>query len=201
MSDEKNPLEQAVDQAVDAFVYAPIGLLFDGPALFPKLVERGKNQVNVARMMGQMAVQMGQAEAGKRLASTQGPVRDALETVGLVAPAPKAAPVVAVVPDPVVADEPVAAKATPAARATKTARSTAKRASTTAAKATSTAAKATSAAAATIGIPDYDSLSASQVVTRLRGLAPKELDAVKAYEGATRARKTILNRVSQLQKG
>lgn len=50
-----------------------------------------------------------------------------------------------------------------------------------------------------LAIPDYDSLSASQVVTRLPGLAPAELESVRAYETAHRGRKTILNKVAQLQ--
>jgi hypothetical protein len=50
-----------------------------------------------------------------------------------------------------------------------------------------------------LGIPGYDSLSASQVVQRLPSLLHSELDAVKAYESATRGRRTILTRISQLQ--
>ena len=50
-----------------------------------------------------------------------------------------------------------------------------------------------------LSIPDYDSLSASQVVTRLEGLSPEELEAVRAYEATHRGRKTILNKVAQLQ--
>lgn len=56
-----------------------------------------------------------------------------------------------------------------------------------------------SAAAETLAIPGYDSLSASQVLPRLDGLAAAELEAVRAYEGAHRGRKTILGRISQLQ--
>ncbi|HEX8581486.1 MAG TPA: hypothetical protein VF640_04120, partial [Acidimicrobiales bacterium] len=51
-----------------------------------------------------------------------------------------------------------------------------------------------------LAIPDYDSLSASQVVPRLAGLSPDELEAVGAYEAETRGRKTILNRIAQLQR-
>jgi hypothetical protein len=36
-------------------------------------------------------------------------------------------------------------------------------------------------------------------VTRLEGLSPDELEAVRAYEAAHRGRKTILNKVAQLQ--
>ena len=88
MTDDKSPIAQAVDQAMDAFVYAPIGLVFDGPALFPTLVEKGRNQVQVARMMGKMAVQMGQSEAEKRAASAPGPLRDVLVAMGVAPPAP-----------------------------------------------------------------------------------------------------------------
>jgi hypothetical protein len=53
--------------------------------------------------------------------------------------------------------------------------------------------------ASALAIPGYDALSASQVVQRLAGLAPDELEAVRTYEVATRARRTILNRIAQLQ--
>lgn len=50
-----------------------------------------------------------------------------------------------------------------------------------------------------LAIPGYDSLSASQVVSRLAGLSPEELTAVGDYEAASRSRRTILNRVAQLK--
>jgi hypothetical protein len=53
--------------------------------------------------------------------------------------------------------------------------------------------------AAALAIPGYDTLSASQVVPRLEGLTPTELEAVRAYEVATRARKTVLTRIDQLR--
>jgi hypothetical protein len=52
-----------------------------------------------------------------------------------------------------------------------------------------------------LAIPGYDALSASQVVQRLAGLSGPELEDVRAYEAATRGRKTILNRVEQLRAG
>jgi len=52
--------------------------------------------------------------------------------------------------------------------------------------------------AATLGIPDYDELSASQVVERLDGLQAGELDAVRVYEEAHRSRRTILYKIEQL---
>ena len=50
-----------------------------------------------------------------------------------------------------------------------------------------------------LAIPGYDSLSASQVLRRLDGLDPAELEAVRAYEAAHRGRKTVLTRIGQLQ--
>ena len=53
--------------------------------------------------------------------------------------------------------------------------------------------------AAELAITDYDSLSASQVVPRLEGLSDAELAAVAEYEATHRGRKTILNKIAQLQ--
>ncbi len=49
-----------------------------------------------------------------------------------------------------------------------------------------------------LAIPDYEALSASQVVRRLDGLGPSELEALYRHEAATRRRRTILHRVQQL---
>ena len=51
-----------------------------------------------------------------------------------------------------------------------------------------------------LAIPGYDQLAASQVVARLSGLGPVELDQVAAYEQAHRARRTILNKITQLRR-
>ncbi|MEX2100034.1 MAG: hypothetical protein WEB19_01335 [Acidimicrobiia bacterium] len=47
-------------------------------------------------------------------------------------------------------------------------------------------------------IPDYDELSASQVVERLVGLDHDSLDLIRRYETAHRARNTILGKIAQL---
>jgi hypothetical protein len=49
-----------------------------------------------------------------------------------------------------------------------------------------------------LAIPDYDELSASQVVERLEGLGADELEAVRRYETAHRGRNTILGKLAQL---
>ena len=52
--------------------------------------------------------------------------------------------------------------------------------------------------AETLPIPDYDELSASQVVERLEGLDRESLDAIRRYETAHRGRNTILGKIAQL---
>lgn len=49
-----------------------------------------------------------------------------------------------------------------------------------------------------LAIPDYDELSASQVVERLEGLDAGALEAVRRYEAAHRGRNTILGKIAQL---
>jgi hypothetical protein len=53
--------------------------------------------------------------------------------------------------------------------------------------------------AADLPIPEYDGLSASQVVSRLTGLTAEELGAVAAYEAGGRARKTVLGAIDRLR--
>jgi hypothetical protein len=164
------PDKSPVEAALDVLVYAPIGLVFDGPALFPKLVERGRNQVAMARTIGQFAVQQGQVEAGKVASRLSEQATDLLGNLAdrpgagpaptpPAAPPPPVAPEAAVDPD---VDVPEVSE---------------------------------------LAIPDYDSLSASQVVNRLAGLSAAELSAVQAYETAGRGRKTVLNKIAQLQRG
>jgi hypothetical protein len=47
-------------------------------------------------------------------------------------------------------------------------------------------------------IPDYDELSASQVVERLDGLDRASLEAIRRYESEHRGRNTILGKITQL---
>ena len=58
---------------------------------------------------------------------------------------------------------------------------------------------ASTMSAAALAIPQYDSLSAIQVVPRLEGLTDTELTQLRDYEVATRSRRTILAKISQLQ--
>ena len=203
--DTKGP----VGQAVETIVYAPIGLFFEAPSLLPKLVQQGKNHARNARFIGKFAVQQGQVELRKRLAAFEEQASDVLRAFGVTGDA--------VVDPPAPPASAPTGSSTSGSSGSPTSGSTsgagpASDGSATARSAGSAGTGASDAAASTNGpatdpsprvqelaITDYDSLSASQVVTRLAGLAPDELEAVRSYELAHRGRKTILNKIAQLQ--
>ena len=64
------------------FVYAPIGLLFDGAELLPQLVERGRIQVTMARVVGRYAVERGRVEVTKAADRLQDQAAGVLDLVG-----------------------------------------------------------------------------------------------------------------------
>jgi hypothetical protein len=179
---EKTPVEQAVEQAFDLFVYAPIGLLFEGASLLPELVAKGKQQVGTARVMGKFALEEAQRRATRAAGKLQDQTAGVLDFLGdSVTPLPSE-------------DRPAPAPEDAAAPKPPSARSTAPKVA-----ASGKAGAGHAISAASLAIPDYDGLSASQVVNRLAGLAPAELANVQLYEAAHRGRKTILSKVAQLQ--
>ena len=175
--EKKSPLEEVVGRALNLFFYAPIGLLLGADDVVPDLVQRGKQQVAAARMFGEYALE---TEVPKRMGQLQKQAETMLgELTGRRPQAPVEPP-----------DAPVDDATTPATPAGEAAD-------------TPAAAPAVRAqhgpSVGSLAIPDYDSLSASQVVPRLAGLSAEELEAVRTYESGHRGRKTILNRVDQLQ--
>lgn len=168
VSDDKNPIEHAVELAV----LAPIGFALEARRLLPTFVERGRQQVNMARVIGQFAVAHGQTTASKKLTDVQAQAESILAEFGLGGSdgSDQAAATVDG-PDAAPAPKPTEAP-TPGPRS--------------------------SEAAADLPIADYDSLAASQVIPRLAGLSTSELAAVEAYEQAHRGRKTILGKITQL---
>lgn len=161
----------ATDHALDLLFYAPLGLLTEAAAHLPEMAQKGRVQVGNAKVLGQFAVQFGKQRAEARLNRVPGEARSLLATWGLVAP------------DVPTSDGPTVGASTR-----------------TAPRAQSTPAEAAYDAPAVdeLAIPDYDSLAASQVVARLGGLRPDELEDVRRYEASHRARKTIMGRIAQL---
>lgn len=189
MSDDKKPL----DQAVELVVFAPIGFALEARRLLPSFVERGRAQVNMAKVVGQFAVTTGQAEAAKRMARVQEQAEALLGEFGLAGGATTTPSGASSAPS---SAAPAAGSAAPAAPA---AGSAAPVSPAPAASAPSSGSSRASVAAGALPISDYDSLAASQVIPRLAGLSEAELDAVEAYERANRGRKTILGKVAQLR--
>jgi hypothetical protein len=175
VSERKSPLERAVD----LFVFAPLGFVLEARRLLPDMVELGRQQIqgqlSSARAVGEYAVQQGQARAESVLETAQKQASGTVEALGALAGRTRRSPARArsrPAPAPVSPRSDGAGPSSP---------------------------RPSSPNADALAIPDYDSLSASQVVPRLAGLSGQELEAVRAYESAHRSRKTILNRVAQLQ--
>jgi hypothetical protein len=216
----------ALENALDVFVYAPVGLAVTALEELPKLAEKGRaqvqGQITIARMVGKFAVAQGRRQLEQRLGGNGRPATEA--------PASRpAGPAAAGRGEPRasgVTSNGTAARTTPPAideerfpeaqeppseselidsdggygrlsgRRDDIAEVSNMHAG---AASVAPAPRASSPSADQLAIPGYDSLSASQVVQRLAGLSKDELEAVGAYESAHRARRTILTRVNQLK--
>jgi hypothetical protein len=218
VSDEKQPVEKAVE----LFVYAPVGMALYVRDMLPSMmgifVARGKREVQthrapppppltpppippevkrridesvgMARVVAEGGFGVARDVAGSGIGVARDVAGNALtqllalrangaavtETVPTTAPTPP-------VPPPEFAPAP-----TPPAPA----------ASTTPPVPPDAAWKADVPAAEALPIPDYDELSASQVVERLDGLDRESLDAIRRYETDHRGRNTILGKIAQL---
>jgi hypothetical protein len=203
--DEKPP----IDRALDLFVYAPVGMALYVRDMFPSMmgifVSRGKREVKshlggdsappappmppvpdvnefAKRVTESIGLARGVAEGSIGLArdvtgsALQGflSFRNPVQQPGDGAPSPSEPPTVADFTAPATAAAADQAAAAPqAAEAPPDVES--------------------------LPIPDYDELSASQVIERLEGLDAASLDAIRAYEAGHRGRNTILGKIAQLR--
>ena len=174
MSDDKNPL----DQLLDLCLFGPIGLLVAARARYPELVEQGRQQLEGHAAIGRFAARH-VADKGKKAGRALAKLREAQAAPGDGDGAGDEpwASYVADVPHTIAAEEVIPVRHDDDDPTT-----------------------AGSVAADELAIPSYDSLAASQVVQRLEGLTSDELEAVRRYEVAHRARKTVLGKVAQLQR-
>jgi hypothetical protein len=174
-----------VDQALDLFVYLPVGFVFELPRSIPRFIERGRRELHAnGRLTG------GDDDGGLDLANpidrVQAHAMGTLRALGVLpredtppAPGGDDGPVVKPVARPTVVATPVPDPAPAVAEAP----------------------REPGGDVDALAIPAYDSLSASQVMPRLESLADDELELVRRYEHANRGRKTILNKIAQLQAG
>jgi hypothetical protein len=172
-----------VDALLDLVVYAPLGFVTDARRVVPELAQKGRAQAAMARMIGEFAVSWCNTKLQSAMNDAQDTAVDVLRRLGVASPEPAQAPGAPVGdahdPGPTAAAAAASGTDTPAWLEGRT--------------------EADEAEARALAIPDYDNLSASQVVPRLDGLTQDELEAVRRYERKHRHRKTILNRVAQLQ--
>lgn len=184
----------------DIVRYAPLAILLDGPSLLPQLAEQGKEHVRNARALGPVALRRVERHLRGNFGDLGTQAADLLRATGLVTTASDQAAASAAADGSTNGREATAPAPAASQGQAGPADETAGAAGL---QGTDGAAAATPAGsgprAETLAIPDYDSLSAMQVVNRLPGLAPDELTAVRDYEAGHRSRKTILNRVAQLQ--
>lgn len=167
---DRNP----VDELVDLLVYAPIGLLYEYDEVVPKLVRRGKSQVQLARVIGQVAIRQGgtdpaAAAAGALSALVARGITELGTAIGLAPPPEDESEVgEAGQLDPDVDDE-----AEPGQD---------------------------DAGATTVGLPiaSYDGLTAREVIALLDELDAAQQARIRAYEEANRARKTVLGKLDRL---
>ena len=171
---QKSPAERVLDLAV----YGPLGLALSIAEAMPAMARKGRSgsvpQVGVARTVGQLAVQQGyrqlrgMAASGTVIPFRWGRARGSGRRSSR--PTDRARPC----PVPRATTRPGHGGSADLRR------------------------RGEGPRPADLAIPSYDSLSASQVVQRLAGLSHDEVAAVRAYEAATRGRRTILSRAEQL---
>lgn len=182
-----------LDLLADLTIYAPLGLALTVAESVPELARKGRSraeqQFGLARTVGQFALKRG-ANQGRSAAET---------SVGALArkliSGPPAIPFAdrgrrhraSVPPVDLAGEAPTGAGSTRAPAASRGGLA-----------GSAGGSVGEPPAVEGLAIPSYDSLSAPQVVQRLAGLAPDEIRAVRAYEAATRGRRTIIARADQL---
>jgi hypothetical protein len=169
MAENQGLPRKIVEELVDYLVYAPVGLASTVLEEMPGLVEKGRSRLTMARTIGQFAVAMGRQRVEKTIADRRAGRPHPADEEPAPGPGPDEPSGAEPAQDPAKGDEAGESGAAHAA-----------------------------AASADLAIPGYDALAASQVVQRLAGLSTEELEAVRAYEEATRGRRTILGRIDQL---
>lgn len=178
MADRDAP---SLEKLADLLIFAPLGLALEARRLWPDLAERGRRQLNKTRETGSQVLGGPYAWVDRRLGRAREEADTALRGLGLaLAPERTDEEVSQPIGDPSPAS-PVIRLSVPQPASSPTSQP--------------------GLAVSDLAIPDYDSLSASQVVPRLVALEPGELELIRRYESASRGRKTILNRIAQLQAG
>ena len=196
-----DPQKTPLDTLLELGLYAPLGLALAARDSLPDLIARGRQQVTsqvaLAKMMGQYAVKEGEKDMRKRAED----VSQTLSALGILPePNPRPGPTPAT-PGPGTVPTPPPETTGVAADGSASSNGAAPSPNGKAAAPSAEPEPPAVRSRADLAIPGYDTLSASQVVQRLAGLAADELEAVRDYESGTRGRRTILSKIGQLQTG
>lgn len=183
--EEVNPAEQLLE----LLVYAPIGLLYEYEDVLPKLVKRGKSQVQIARLIGQVAVK-GVSKAPKVDTAVTGAadmlatamtkaITDVGSMLGLAPPSQESETPPSTQPPPPPHSPPPQPLAETAPPETATSPD----------EATETQ---------PLPIARYDELTAREIVGLLGDLTPAQRERIRAHEESARGRKTVLGKLDRL---
>jgi hypothetical protein len=168
---------QYVERVLDVALYAPVGLALTLRDRLPGRLRQGRqaleNRVQLARFVGELAVRYGKAEIERELRERRDVDAAATRSNGHVPDALATAVADATLPAPVLAITDGALDGSLDA--------------------------ATPPRADSLPISDYESLAAIHVVQRLSSLRDDEIEQIRQFETAHRARRTILAKIAQLQ--
>jgi hypothetical protein len=172
--DDETP--PGVNQLLDMFIYAPIGMLYEYPEVLPQLVKKGKSQVQLAKVMGEFAIRKGQADpaafASEGFASAGGAIAKLITELG----------------------EMFAESQGSNGAGERRSGSTSESAAIEAKASVVSPNKPTSR----LPIANYDKLTAREIVGLLSDITPAQRARVRAHETQNRARKTVLSKLDQL---
>lgn len=199
---DDNPLEQLIE----LFVYAPIGMLYEYPEVLPRLIKKGRSQVQLAKFFGQMAARQGgssipdSALAGAGSAGAAGAqAADAVAKVaarfitelgaqlGLAPPSSDTAPSPADDVEPPTKSSarengvgPSVADVAPGGTDSRS------------------PAEPSPTKTARLPIARYDDLTAKEIIGLLEDLTHDQLRRVREHEASHRNRKTVLAKIDRL---
>ncbi len=75
-----------LDQALDVFVYLPVGFVFELPRSIPRFIDRGRKQVDQACAIGLEALNLGNRGSSERVARVREQTAATLRGLGVAPP-------------------------------------------------------------------------------------------------------------------
>lgn len=169
---------------LDVVLYAPIGFVYEYRNVLPRLVKKGRSQVQLGMFLGRMAASKGGAGAERATAdalttlatvAARG-ITEFGQAVGLAPPEDDAPPIDVVEIDqaPQPAPKEAVGKKKPEKAATK------------------------SSGGPRLPIAGYDELTAREIVALLDDLTPAQRTRLRTHETSNRNRKTVLAKLDRL---